>query len=139
MVHVNWKELSQSPGYKSLKAAMIHDMRKNWYSKKKCYELFRFVIGRAMHYAHKTGTPPEFYLNHWEKYRGYWWRNYYSDYNQPKIGDTPKTLGLKGWIRKDKESGWLKPGNDTCHRLIQESKRLSPKKRNRGVNRKPKA
>lgn len=83
---INWKVVSKSKGYKSLKAAYVYDVqksvhraRKGWSDRSK--EEFRYhfkrAIGLAMHYAHKWNLPLEVVLDHWESKRDYWWLNFY--------------------------------------------------------------
>lgn len=92
---INWKKVAASPGYKSLKAAYIKDVQefqqyegrfgqKPMRDKEDFLRKFKWVIGRAMHYAYATESSIEFILNHWEEKRNYWWLNYYQDSHQPK-------------------------------------------------------
>lgn len=81
---INWKQLAQSPGYKSLKAALIKDIGGNgrnpsWRSKKELYKHFYWIIGRAKHYAHHIGLPVEEILRQWESDRKGGWFGYYQD------------------------------------------------------------
>ena len=87
MNKINWKYVATTKGYKSLKAAYIHDIQKNNQIRTKAEFLqhFYWVIGRAKHYAHNRNIPIEVVLNHWEKKRTYWWLNYYQDSNQRKF------------------------------------------------------
>lgn len=92
-MHIDWKALAQSPGYRSLKAAYIRDVheagqRTNPMRKKKEFlKLFRWVIARAQHYAHARGTSVETVLNEWESNRNRsWWLNFYGETQQPKLG-----------------------------------------------------
>jgi hypothetical protein len=92
---INWKEVSKSPGYKSLKAAYIKDVieaeeyrAKHGSSsrgKAEFLKRFNWVISRAKHYSHVQGIPLSQVLNKWEAGRDYWWFNYYQDCNQPKL------------------------------------------------------
>lgn len=100
---VDYKELSKSKGYISLRKAVLRNIeeerkryirwnhsppekfnpqggRGNEHSKK-----FRWAIDRAKHYSHMTGLPMGEILDSWEKQRNYWYHNYYQDCNQPKL------------------------------------------------------
>ena len=91
---IDWKKVSQSTGYRSLKAAYEHDIRKRYQTKRELLIKFRWVIGRAQHYAHHQNRAIEEILNEWESKRDYWWLNYYQDCNQPKL--IPKKNRLHG-------------------------------------------
>ena len=94
MENINWKKVAASPGYKSLKAAYIKDVQGNqryirrgqrpMRDKAEFYRHFKWVISRAMYYAHLYKRPIESILNHWEEHRTYWWLNYYQEGRQPK-------------------------------------------------------
>jgi hypothetical protein len=92
---INWKHLATTPGYKSLKAAYIKDVqhaeryrsrfgRKPMREKEEFLQKFKWVIGRATHYAHRTNRSVEDVLWSWESDRDHWWLNYYQDCRQPK-------------------------------------------------------
>ena len=94
-MNIDWKKVAASPGYKSLKAAYIHDVqeseryrarlgRKPMREKEEFLRKFKWVIGRAMYYAHKYNRPIEAILWSWESDRNYWWLNYYQEGRQPK-------------------------------------------------------
>lgn len=91
MKNINWKHVAKSPGYKSLKAAYIHDVeragrdKRPMRRKEEFLRKFNWVIGRATHYAYYSGVRIEVILNEWEANRNYWWLNYYQDCNQPKL------------------------------------------------------
>lgn len=92
---INWKEVCKSPGYKSLKAAYISDVqdaaktiskgRKPMRNKQEFLQHFKWVIGRAEHYALHWGCALEAILDKWERNRTYWWLNYYQEGRQPKF------------------------------------------------------
>jgi hypothetical protein len=93
--YINWKHVATTPGYKSLKAAYIKDVQEaEWYrikfkqkpmrEKAEFLKKFKWVIGRAMHYAHTYNRPIEDILWSWESDRKGWWLNYYQDCRQPK-------------------------------------------------------
>ncbi|WP_027855545.1 hypothetical protein [Marinobacterium litorale] len=118
-MEINWKELAQTEGYKSLKAAYIRDVQKAgeiqakghrpMRDKAEFLKLFRWVIDRAKHYAIRKGVPIEDVLNFWESKRGYWWLNYYQEGNQPKLPsgkprnvqyEKPETYIRSRWMSK---------------------------------------
>lgn len=88
---IDWKALSQSTGYRSLKAAYTRDCAKAGKSsspmrkKAESLKLFNWVIARAKHYSVRTGTSLESVLIGMEQGRDYWWLNYYQDCKQPKL------------------------------------------------------
>ncbi len=90
-MYINWKYLATTPGYRSLKAAYIHDVKKSAKSdrplrgKIEFLKLFNWVICRAKHYSYRMQIPIEQVLNNWEKDRTYWWLNYYQDARQSKL------------------------------------------------------
>ena len=93
-MNIDWKKVAASPGYKSLKAAYVHDVQGNQRyirrghrpirDKAEFRRHFKWVIGRAMYYAHKYNRPIEAILWSWESDRNYWWLNYYQEARQPK-------------------------------------------------------
>lgn len=110
---IDWKKVSKTPGYVSLKAAYIRDVQeaaksqdKGYHpmrSKKEFLEHFRWVIGRAEHYAHHKNTTIDVILNEWEDKRTYWWLNYYQNNRQPLLNRSsvclPPSIKL---LRKNK-------------------------------------
>ena len=92
---IDWKKVAASSGYKSLKAAYIKDVqaatrfairygRKPMREKAELMSHFKWVIGRAIHYAHGHNRSIEAVLWTWESDRKCWWLNYYQDSRQPK-------------------------------------------------------
>ena len=85
---IDWKQVSKSAGYRSLKAAYISDVtayRSRGRSKATYLKHFNWVISRAKHYSAKTGRSLIEILDEWEAKRTYCWLNYYQDCNQRKI------------------------------------------------------
>jgi len=80
---IDWKVVSKSLGYISLKATMIKDIQetarrvqKNFSSSRdneEYHKKFRWVISRAIHYAHHEKVTVDVILYRWEKDRTYWW------------------------------------------------------------------
>lgn len=109
---IDWKYLATTPGYKSLKAAYIHDIRdaaKQKHPMREKTELlkkFNWVINRAKHHAYIKGVPISTILDFWEANRSYCWLNYYQDCAQPKLYTKKlKPMGIKG-IRKSYKTAW---------------------------------
>lgn len=92
-MNIDWKVVSQSAGYKSLKAAYESDVqeahketqrgRRPMRDKKEFRKLFDWVISRAIHYAYHKQTTVDVILNEWESHRNYWRLNYYQECRQP--------------------------------------------------------
>lgn len=93
-MNIDWKVVSQSDGYKSLKAAYVKDVQEaNAYAqrghrpmrnKQEFRDLFNFVISRAIHYAHHQKRYISDVLDEWESKRGHsWWLNHYGEHRQP--------------------------------------------------------
>jgi hypothetical protein len=83
---IDWKKVSKSDGYKSLKKAYIRDVQNSAHllrkglrgrSKEEFRRHFKRAIGLAMHFSHKWQLPLETVLDHWESKRDYWWLNFY--------------------------------------------------------------
>lgn len=90
MEKLNWKVISASPGYRSLKAAYVKDVqgaqnvvRRKFHAgrKKQDYRrIFKEVIGFVMKYSSKWGVSFVEILNHWEQIRGpVWWLGFYQE------------------------------------------------------------
>lgn len=137
-MNIDWKAVARSPGYRSLKAAYMHDvhdagrhpnpMRK----KAELLKKFRWVIGRALHYAHHTGEPLEKILNQWEFKRDYWWINYYGEYKQPKQpSGKPRNVQpprLERYYGQQVKAGWV-PRETLLGRIRKERTRLAKRAR----------
>ena len=107
-MQVDWKSLAQSKGYKSLKAAYAHDIRKKWRSKEELQKLFKWVMGRAQHYAIRKGITMHQVIDEWEEKREQWWFGYYSNSNQPKLhSNSVKPLGSKGLRKYYRNFGFM--------------------------------
>lgn len=112
---INWKHLATTPGYKSLKAAYIRDVkdaaddvargRRPMRDKAVFLRHFNWVINRAKHYAHRTGKSIEDILNEWEEKRTDWWLNCYQNCRQPKFhSNSKKPAGVNGTRKYYKKS-----------------------------------
>ena len=105
---MDWKCISQSKGYKSLKAAYVNDVQtSSSRSKTELLKHFYWVINRAKHYAYIHQCPLEVILSRWEQERSYWWLNYYQDTNQPKYCSTSKQYKkTKSKIKTKEKKRW---------------------------------
>lgn len=109
---IDWKHLATTPGYKSLKAAYIHDVQdsekrrkrfkhKPMREKKEFLTLFNWIICRAKHYSYMTGKPIEEILNTWEENRnGSWWLNKYGSIYQPLLHSNSTQLMKLAGMKK---------------------------------------
>lgn len=99
-MQINWKELAQTKGYKSLKAAYIKDVmerNESFRSKNEYLRKFNWVISRAKHYAYHNGKSVAEVLDDWEEKRSYWWLNFYQDSSQPRFHSNGiKPEGIRG-------------------------------------------
>lgn len=108
---IDWKAVAASPGYKSIKAALIADLNRKrpHRSKEANIKLFHWVICRAKHYANYENTTLEEILNRWETKRkevqANWWFGYYSDFKQPRYRKKTFTRNLVKYHKKQKPYG----------------------------------
>lgn len=142
---VDWKYVSKTTGYLSLKAAYVHDVQESEKNKRRFghamrnkpefLRLFNWVISRAKHYAQIQNVTIDVILNEWENKRNYWWLNYYGDSRQPKShSGSMKSMGLNG-IRKEYHGGRWQIGHHTeqenknrvCEYIMREQKNHSTK------------
>ena len=99
---IDWKAVADCTGYRSLAKAYEDDLRRKYRTKSELRRLFKWVIGRATHKAHKVNPDNLtrriiWYLNEWEMKRDYWWINYYTDRRIPKVhSNSIKGMGAKG-------------------------------------------
>jgi hypothetical protein len=77
--------IEECEGYKKLRASIERDIELGNRSRKEEEELFSWVIGRARHYAEKTGIEASDILDAWERDRDCWHLNYYQEAHQPEI------------------------------------------------------
>lgn len=69
-MQIDWKHLSKTAGYVSLKKAVIDNFSARKHrSKKETYQMFYATINRAKHYAHHLNKSLEEILNEWEEKR----------------------------------------------------------------------
>lgn len=138
---IDWKHLSTTKGYKSLKAAYTNDIQKKYRSKKELLNLFNWVINRAKHYAHNSDKSLEEVLNKWEDNRTYWWLNYYQECKQPKKHSKalkPKGINAyrKSMCRKSFFYHYKQPDrkHKVCKLIMQIQRDASKKKKPRWTN-----
>lgn len=119
------KKKSADKGIESLRESVMHDcvehencFNPNGCDKKgsiKCFHRYcnkyKWVIDRAEHYATIFNKSVDDVIAEWEKYRTYWYMNYYQDCNQPLIkGDN--IVMFDDWTKMiiekygDKKSNW---------------------------------
>lgn len=123
---VNWKQVAQSPGYKSLKAAYEQDVQngQTGRSKKTLWAHFQWIIGRALHYAERTGRPVEAILDEWESNRNSWWFGFYQEYHLPKLpSGKPRNVRPIGPMTYIKTYSRAHSPKDRFRRLQQERAR----------------
>jgi hypothetical protein len=92
---IDWKNVCESPGYKSLKAVYVKAVqdaakqikkgRTPMRNKEEFLRHFNWIIGRAKHYADHANCTLDIVLNAWEEKRTYCWLNFYQDGRQPKF------------------------------------------------------
>lgn len=116
-MNIDWKVVSQSDGYKSLKAAYERDVqdahkelqrgRRPMRDKQEFRKLFDWVISRAIHYAYHKQTTVDVILNQWEADRDYWWLNYYQESRQPWLvkSEHVRHRTVRNYYKKD---SWYK-------------------------------
>lgn len=129
---IDFKKLSTSRGYHTLKQSVIEDCMKgegcfsitgctktdpNVHNRHtiKCFhqycDKFKWIIDRAKHYSHKTGVSIEKILDAWEENRTYWYMNYYQESAQPKINkkDVLIVESLEEFFKKVRDLGFRCP------------------------------
>lgn len=124
---IDWKQVSKSKGYISLKGCMFNDLTERQRSKQVLLFMFDWVISRAKYYAHKEQVTLDVILDKWEEERDCWWLSYYQEGKQPKIKNAPNVypLGIRGVKLKDKRGKWRSAY--VC-RLIREKQMLNSKR-----------
>jgi hypothetical protein len=107
---IDWKHLCATPGYISLKKAVIKSVTsgRSFHNKQQHYKNFNWIINRAKHYAYHLNKPIEEILNEWEAKRNYSYENYYQPGRFPKLNKASnvKQPGVKhytkfGMFKKD--------------------------------------
>lgn len=124
--NINWKLVAACDGYRSLRKAYERDVQKANKSRQRGHRpmrdkaeftrQFRFVINRALHYAHywNQGDLTEaliHVLNSWERKRGYWWLGFYQKHNKPLLFPnhsrvTNKPAATRRYFKKQIKQRW---------------------------------
>lgn len=136
---VDWKKISQSKGYKSLKADYLKDIQSSLNTTSRRKE-FKWIIGRATHYAYHKGTTLDVILDEWEALRTIHWGSFYYEQNKMfkklNLSDTVKRQGFKGYKKSVRKGRWYSlksKNNQIFHELMRlqriNSKRYKIKKR----------
>lgn len=109
MRQIDWKHLATTPGYISLKKAYIGSLTIHHAEKKEAYELFRWIICRATHFAIVRCLPIEVVLNQWEEDRSYGLLNYYNQSmfhklhnHYPRYKQKRPSLKKRRWSKEQK-------------------------------------
>lgn len=132
---INWKQLSQCPAYKSIKASYIKDLQRKHRSRSKeeYYKVFRQTIDIAINHSLHLNTSVEGILLVWETQRGnQWWYGFYA--NKKKIHS--KSLypwGVKARLKHSfyRRSSPKKQREKNLFEIMREQKANSTKKKKR--------
>ena len=87
-------------GFKSLQEAKEHDIQEHWGPLEEIEEQYKWVLERASLYAEKCHTTQEAVINAWETKRDYWWRNFYSEANQPDFNKVATVYTMDEWKKE---------------------------------------
>lgn len=105
MQQPSWKEICQSPGYKSLKQSYITTVQQDrgrMRSKEELYSNFRSVISRAKHYAHHQNRSIIDVLNQWEAELSCNFLNRYNGIRRLTYVSPKRPTTMRGVIRNTK-------------------------------------
>jgi hypothetical protein len=114
---IDWKHLCTTPGYISLKKAVVENITRRHRNKTETYQMFYTTINRAKHYAYHLNKSLEQVLNEWEEKRlgakhHEWviqfYPGHYSDRHRlPKLTKAPnvKSQNPLNYYKKDR---WYK-------------------------------
>lgn len=69
------------------------------YTHKYC-DKYKWILDRAEEYAEALGVTRDDVLNGWEKYRNYWYMNYYQDSKQPSLKGDQKVIKIADWLKE---------------------------------------
>lgn len=116
---LNWKAISQSLGYISLRKAYERDVQaanrtrqrghRPMRGKKEFQKQFQMIISRAVQRHTVTGEPVEDILLRWETKRGnVWWMNYTHNMECPVYKRTNERIGKRGIRRWYAKQRWEK-------------------------------
>lgn len=103
---IDWKVVSQSAGYISIKKCYadafseVNRSHQKWghkreYGIKEAKKRFAWIISRAVHYAYHKQTTVDVILNEWEAKRTYSWGSYYGDQTFPRLDKNSEHVGRR--------------------------------------------
>lgn len=103
---IDWKVVSQSAGYISIKQcytdalSYANTSHQKWnhnrvHRVKEAKARFAWIIARAIHYAHHKQTTVDVILNEWETKRTYSWGSYYGDQTFPRLDKNSEHVGCR--------------------------------------------
>ena len=84
-MNIDWKKVSKTKGYRSLKSAYIRDIGRFGRDRNRYRDFFEKAIGLAMHFSNKWNIPIDELLNYWEEKRTYWYPNFYQKSNLERL------------------------------------------------------
>lgn len=123
---IDWKFVSQTEGYRSLKAAVNRDKRRHPSDHARYEKFFREIIKHCHRVSEHTGIPIDIILSWTEHNRDYWYPNYYNHCLIRTIGCEGTYRGkghrvrpstLRGELRSRKKDRWYrKPHTPAQHR-----------------------
>lgn len=115
---IDWKFVSQTEGYQSLKAAVNRDkMRWPGSEARRMERIFRDVIRLCHRVSEQTGIPIDIILSWAEHHRDFWYANYYNHCLTHIVGCEGKTKykgarkrpsTLRGELRSRKKDRWYR-------------------------------
>lgn len=140
MTKINWKELSQTEGYRKFKKgfsqARQHDASNGRFNRKsedkRYLKAYYFAIGVAIKIHNQTGTPIDQILGEWEDLRDYNFMSFYSDFrltpwSRDKYG--PKPITPAGVKRVNKRSRWCSSAR--AHEIFMAEQKRQSKRQGR--------
>jgi len=131
MSKIDWKHLSTTEGYISLKKAYIADVqearrRQNpMRDKTEFYREFRAIICKAQAQAEYENRPIHEVLTEWESTRRQWWFGCYNGttrFQKPRVVSSLKPHTIKGFRKRLKEWSHNSP-QETKNRVCEEIQR----------------
>ena len=102
---IDWKELSKSEGYRSLKKSYVANVSGyggrgvSECEKESALHKFHWVINRAKHYSNVLGFSVGDILTAWESKRTYCYHNYYQSLYMPRLKQETVRRQHEGKIR----------------------------------------
>lgn len=130
---VDWKFVSQTEGYQSLKAAVNQD-KMRWPGREatRMEGFFRDIIKQCHRVSEHTGIPIDIILSWAELNRDHWYANYYNHClirivgcqdTIPQKGKRKRPTTLRGALRAHKKNPWYrKPRTREAHQKERKQK-----------------